>query len=333
MSNARASQTMHDTLMPSLTSSVQIAVLVPCYNEEATIAAVVKDFFAALPHCLVFVYDNNSSDKTVAKAVAAGAIVRYERMQGKGNVLRRMLADVEADVYVVVDGDATYDASACPAMIERLLSENLDMINGMRIATNKEAYRPGHRFGNALLTGLIKSIFGTGLDDILSGYKVMSRRFVKSMPLLSGGFETESELAIHALSLRMPIAEVPTDYRDRPRGSDSKLRTYSDGFRILRTIVWLMKEERPLLFFSIVSGILAVMALIIVEPVVATFLSTGLVPRLPTAVLAASIMLLSFLSLSCGLILDTVTRGRREMKRMVYLATPRTSLRAAAKSD
>jgi glycosyltransferase involved in cell wall biosynthesis len=324
---------MHDTLMPSLTSSVQIAVLVPCYNEEATIAAVVKDFFAALPHCLVFVYDNNSSDKTVAKAVAAGAIVRYERMQGKGNVLRRMLADVEADVYVVVDGDATYDASACPAMIERLLSENLDMINGMRIATNKEAYRPGHRFGNALLTGLIKSIFGTGLDDILSGYKVMSRRFVKSMPLLSGGFETESELAIHALSLRMPIAEVPTDYRDRPRGSDSKLRTYSDGFRILRTIVWLMKEERPLLFFSIVSGILAVMALIIVEPVVATFLSTGLVPRLPTAVLAASIMLLSFLSLSCGLILDTVTRGRREMKRMVYLATPRTSLRAAAKSD
>lgn len=324
---------MHDTLMPSLTSAVQIAVLVPCYNEEATIAAVVKDFFAALPHCLVFVYDNNSSDKTVAKAVAAGAIVRYERMQGKGNVLRRMLADVEADVYVVVDGDATYDASACPTMIERLLSENLDMINGMRIATNKEAYRPGHRFGNALLTGLIKSIFGTGLDDILSGYKVMSRRFVKSMPLLSGGFETESELAIHALSLRMPIAEVPTDYRDRPRGSDSKLRTYRDGLRILRTIVWLMKEERPLLFFSIVSGILAVMALIIVEPVVATFLSTGLVPRLPTAVLAASIMLLSFLSLSCGLILDTVTRGRREMKRMVYLATPRTSLRAAAKPD
>jgi len=252
-------------------------------------------------------------------------------MQGKGNVLRRMLADVESDVYVMVDGDATYDASACPAMVEKLLTEGLDMVNGVRIATGKGAYRRGHRFGNALLTGLIKLIFGAGINDILSGYKVMSRRFVKSMPLLSGGFETETELAIHALSLRMPIVEMPTTYRDRPPGSDSKLSTYRDGAKILHAIVWLMKEERPLLFFSIAAIALAAIAVILAVPVVMTFLETGLVPRLPTAILAASIMLLSFLSLSCGLILDTVTRGRREMKRMVYLATLPASTRRTVK--
>jgi glycosyltransferase involved in cell wall biosynthesis len=309
----------------------QVAVLIPCYNEEATVASVVVDFFATLPNCLVFVYDNNSTDRTVAEATAAGAIVRRERMQGKGNVLRRMLADVEADVYIIVDGDATYDASACPAMVEKLLTEGLDMVNGVRIATGRGAYRRGHRLGNALLTGLIKLIFGAGLNDILSGYKVMSRRFVKSMPLLSGGFETETELAIHALSLRMPIVEMPTTYRDRPPGSDSKLNTYRDGVKILRTIVWLMKEERPLFFFSIVAATLATIAIILTVPIVITFLETGLVPRLPTAILAASIMLLSFLSLSCGLILDTVTRGRREMKRMIYLATPTISMRQTLK--
>jgi Glycosyl transferase family 2 len=311
--------------------SVQIAVLIPCYNEEATIASVVRDFSRALPNCCVFVYDNNSTDNTAAEAHQAGAIIRSERMQGKGNVLRRMLADVEADVYVIVDGDATYDASACPAMVEKLLADGLDMVNGARLATARSAYRRGHRFGNTVLTSLIKLIFGAGLDDVLSGYKVMSRRFVKSMPLLSGGFETETELAIHALSLRMPIAEMLTSYRDRPPGSDSKLSTYRDGVKILRTILWLMKEERPLLFFSVASAALAAIAVIIAVPIVFTFLETGLVPRLPTAVLAASIMLLSFLSLSCGLILDTVTRGRREMKRMVYLGTSTTAIRPAVK--
>lgn len=237
-----------------------------------------------------------------------------------------MLADIKSDVFIVVDGDATYDAAASPAMVKALLTEGLDMVNAVRIATSRDAYRRGHRFGNALLTGLIRLIFGTGLNDILSGYKVLSRRFVKSMPLLSGGFETETELAIHALSLRMPIIEMPTSYRDRPPGSASKLSTYRDGARILHAIIWLMKEERPLLFFSIAAAALAVVALILAVPVVATFLETGLVPRLPTAVLAASVMLLSFLSLSCGLILDTVTRGRREMKRMFYLTTPATFL-------
>ena len=302
--------------------TIRIAVLIPCYNEETTIASVVGDFYAALPDCSVYVYDNNSTDNTAAVAATAGAVVRREPMQGKGNVVRRMLADVEADVFVVVDGDATYDAAACPAMIEKLLSDGLDLVNGVRVATARAAFRRGHRFGNVVLTGLIKLIFGSGLDDILSGYKVMSRRFVKSIPLLSGGFETETELAIHALSLHMPIVEMPTSYRDRPHGSNSKLNTYRDGIKILRAIIWLMKEERPLLFFSIAAAAFAVVALILGVPVVATFLQTGLVPRLPTAVLAASIMLLSFLSLCCGLILDTVTRGRREMKRMFYLATP-----------
>lgn len=302
--------------------TIRIAVLIPCYNEETTIASVVGDFYAALPDCSVYVYDNNSTDNTAAVAATAGAVVRREPMQGKGNVVRRMLADVEADVFVVVDGDATYDAAACPAMIEKLLSDDLDLVNGVRVATARAAFRRGHRFGNVVLTGLIKLIFGSGLDDILSGYKVMSRRFVKSIPLLSGGFETETELAIHALSLHMPIVEMPTSYRDRPHGSNSKLNTYRDGIKILRAIIWLMKEERPLLFFSIAAAAFAAVALILGVPVVATFLQTGLVPRLPTAVLAASIMLLSFLSLCCGLILDTVTRGRREMKRMLYLATP-----------
>jgi glycosyltransferase involved in cell wall biosynthesis len=301
--------------------TIRIAVLIPCYNEETTIASVVGDFYASLPDCSVYVYDNNSTDDTAAVAATAGAVVRREPMQGKGNVVRRMLADVEADVFVVVDGDATYDAAACPAMIEKLLSEGLDLVNGVRVATARAAFRRGHRFGNVVLTGLIKLIFGSGLDDILSGYKVMSRRFVKSIPLLSGGFETETELAIHALSLHMPIVEMPTSYRDRPHGSNSKLNTYRDGIKILRAIIWLMKEERPLLFFSIAAAAFAAIALILGVPVVATFLQTGLVPRLPTAVLAASIMLLSFLSLCCGLILDTVTRGRREMKRMFYLAT------------
>lgn len=305
---------------------VDVAVLIPCYNEETTIQAVVKDFFAALPRATVYVYDNNSRDMTIERAAAAGAIVRRERLQGKGNVVRRMFADVEADVYVLVDGDGTYDASAASAMVRMLLSEHLDMVNGMRISDAKEAYRPGHRFGNVVLTSLVGAIFGAGLRDMLSGYKVLSRRFLKSMPLLSAGFEIETELAIHALSLRMPIYEMPTAYHDRPAGSSSKLRTYRDGVRILRTIVWLVKEERPLSFFSCISLILAFISIALGTPVVVTFIETGLVPRLPTAVLAASTMLLAFLSLTCGLILDTVSRGRKEIKRMVYLNAQSRSL-------
>ena len=301
---------------------LKLAVLIPCLNEGTTIGQVVADFAAALPSALIFVYDNNSSDDTVERALAANAIVRRERAQGKGNVVRRMLADVNADVYILVDGDATYDASSAPAMVERLLVDGLDMINGMRVSDATDAYRPGHRAGNRILTELVKIIFGAGLKDMLSGYKVMSRRLVKSMPLLSSGFEIETELAVHALSLRVPIAEMPTPYRDRPEGSASKLKTVRDGARILRTILWLIKDERPLPFFSTAAAVLAATALALGAPIITTYLEIHLVPRLPTAVLAASIMLLALLSLCCGMILDTVSRGRREMKRIAYLANP-----------
>ena len=300
----------------------RIAVLVPCYNEEAAVQAVIRGFRAALPAATIYVYDNNSSDGTAAAARAAGALVRIERLQGKGNVIRRMFADIEADAYVLVDGDATYDAASAPAMVEMLLRDRLDMVNGARVSDAEEAYRPGHRFGNAVLTGLVARIFGDRVSDMLSGYRVFSRRFVKSFPALSGGFETETEFTIHALELRMPIGEVPTPYRERPVGSVSKLRTYSDGFRILRTIVLLVKEERPLPFFSAIAGLLLLGAVLLALPVLADFVRTGLVPRLPTAVLATGLVLLASLSLTCGLILDSVTRGRKELKRLSYLAIP-----------
>ena len=300
----------------------RIAVLVPCYNEEAAVQAVIRGFRAALPAATIYVYDNNSSDGTAAAARAAGALVRIERLQGKGNVIRRMFADIEADAYVLVDGDATYDAASAPAMVELLLRDRLDMVNGARVSDAEGAYRPGHRFGNAVLTGLVARIFGDRVSDMLSGYRVFSRRFVKSFPALSGGFETETEFTIHALELRMPIGEVPTPYRERPVGSVSKLRTYSDGFRILRTIVLLVKEERPLPFFSAIAGLLLLGAVLLALPVLADFVRTGLVPRLPTAVLATGLVLLASLSLTCGLILDSVTRGRKELKRLSYLAIP-----------
>ena len=300
----------------------RIAVLVPCYNEEAAVQAVIRGFRAALPAATIYVYDNNSSDGTAAAARAAGALVRIERLQGKGNVIRRMFADIEADAYVLVDGDATYDAASAPAMVEMLLRDRLDMVNGARVSDAEGAYRPGHRFGNAVLTGLVARIFGDRVSDMLSGYRVFSRRFVKSFPALSGGFETETEFTIHALELRMPIGEVPTPYRERPVGSVSKLRTYSDGFRILRTIVLLVKEERPLPFFSAIAGLLLLGAVLLALPVLADFVRTGLVPRLPTAVLATGLVLLASLSLTCGLILDSVTRGRKELKRLSYLAIP-----------
>jgi glycosyltransferase involved in cell wall biosynthesis len=302
--------------------SLSVAVLVPCLNEEAAIAKVVEDFRAALPGATVYVYDNASTDQTVAVARAAGAVVRVEPLRGKGNVVRRMFADVEADVYVLVDGDDTYSAAAAPEAVRKLVSEQLDMLNLARVTEIQAAYRPGHRFGNALLTGVVARIFGNRFGDILSGYRVFSRRFVKSFPALAAGFEIETELTVHALELRMPIAEVAAPYKDRPVGSASKLRTFRDGFRILRTIMNLAKEERPLAFFSLAFALLALGALGLALPVIETYHQTGLVPRLPTAVLATGTMLLAFLSLACGFILDTVTRGRRELKRLSYLTTP-----------
>ncbi|MHA7065335.1 glycosyltransferase family 2 protein [Azospirillum argentinense] len=299
-----------------------VAVLIPCYNEEAAIAAVVRDFQAALPDATAYVYDNNSSDRTVEVAKAAGAVVRHEPLQGKGNVMRRMFSDIEADVYVLVDGDDTYHAPSAPLMVKRLWDDQLDMVNGARVTDIVKAYRPGHRFGNKLLTGMVARIFGNRIQDMLSGYRVFSRRFIKSFPALASGFETETELTVHALELRMPIAEIKTPYKDRPPGSHSKLNTIRDGIRILRTIINLVKEERPLPFFGILAALLAVVALILAVPLLATYLHTGAVPRLPTAVLSTGLMLLAFLSLTCGLVLDTVTLGRREAKRMRYLAIP-----------
>jgi glycosyltransferase involved in cell wall biosynthesis len=304
------------------TSTPRIAVLVPCYNEEAAIATVVRDFRATLPMAQIYVYDNNSSDRTAEVAAAAGAIVRRETLQGKGNVVRRMFADVEADVYVMVDGDDTYHAASAPALIGLLLADHLDMVNGARKTQIEAAYRRGHRFGNRLLTWLVSVIFGRRSEDMLSGYRVFSRRFVKSFPILSAGFEIETELTVHALEMRMPLAEVATPYKDRPAGSVSKLSTFRDGFRILGLIGKLVKEERPMQFFSIGAFLLATISIVVAWPVVVTYMETGLVPRLPTAVLATGLMILASLSLVCGLILETVTRARREMKRIAYLQYP-----------
>jgi len=311
-----------ETINEALAWAPDVAVLVPCYNEEATVGSVVRDFRTCLPHATVYVYDNNSSDRTIEEAEKAGATVHRQPLQGKGNVVRRMFADIEADIYILVDGDDTYDAASASEMIQRLMDESLDLVNGARIAESNEAYRAGHQFGNKLLTGLVRRIFGARMNDMLSGYKVLSRRFVKSFPALASGFETEIELSIHALELRMPIIEMPTPYRSRPENSVSKLSTYRDGFRILWTILVLTKEERPQILFSMIFAMLALVSLGLAGPLMLTYLETGLVPRLPTAVLACGTMLLAFLSLTCGLILDTVTRGRQEMKRIQYLAIP-----------
>lgn len=307
-------------------SGYEVAVLIPCFNEENTILKVVEDFGRSLPSATVYVYDNNSTDATVDVAGKAGAIVRKEIRQGKGEVIRRMFADVEADIYVLVDGDDTYDANGAPAMINKLLDDELDMVVGSRLGVHDgAAFRHGHYFGNRMLTGFVSILFRRNLVDMLSGYRVFSRRFVKSFPALASGFETETELTIHAFELRMPIDEVALPYGARPEGSESKLRTYRDGMRILVTILVLFKEERPLIFFSLIAGFLAVVSLLFGYPVVTEYLETGLVPRFPTAILATGIMLLAFLSLTCGFILDTVTHGRRELKRLAYLSTPRIS--------
>jgi glycosyltransferase involved in cell wall biosynthesis len=303
-------------------SGDRIAVLIACYNEETAIAAVIRGFRKALPAAKVYVYDNNTRDRTVEIARAEGALVYHEPLQGKGNVVRRMFADVEADIYVLVDGDDTYEADAVVRMIELLVDNRLDMVNGRRVTDIDAAYRTGHRFGNWVLSRLVATIFGDRFSDMLSGYRVFSRRFVKSFPALSSGFEIETELTVHALELRMPTSEVDISYKDRPTGSTSKLRTFRDGFRILRTIVLLVKEERPMQFFSGVFALLAAFSILVSIPLISTYLQTGLVPRLPTAILATGSMLLAFLSLFCGLVLDTVTHGRREAKRMQYLAIP-----------
>ena len=300
----------------------RIAVLLPCYNEEAAIAQTVAGFRAALPSAQIYVYDNNSTDRTCEVAAEAGAIVRTERMQGKGHVVRRMFADIEADVYVMADGDATYDASAAPELVKRLVEERLDMVVGARKSEVEEAYRRGHRLGNRLFTGILASLFGRTFSDIFSGYRVFSRRFVKSFPALARGFETETEISVHALELAMPVGEVVTAYGARPEGSESKLSTYRDGWRIMKTILHLFRIERPVLFYGSFGLLLAALGIVLGIPLAVTYAQTGLVPRFPTAILITGLMIVAFMSFMCGLILDTVVRGRREVRRLHYLSLP-----------
>lgn len=299
-----------------------IAVLIPCFNEAATIASVIEQFRASLPDAQIYVYDNNSRDGTAETAERAGAIVRRERRQGKGNVVRRMFSDVEADIYLLVDGDATYDAAAAPALISELCAGPYDKVNASRRHERPDAYRPGHVFGNKMLSGLVGRIFGASSTDMLSGYKVLSRRFVKSFPATSNGFEIETELLVHALDLDVPMSEIETLYRERPAGSVSKLSTFKDGFRILGLILHLIRDLLPLQFFAAIGTLFALSSIVLAAPVVVTFLETGLVPRLPTAVLSLGLMIAGLLSLVTGLILDSVARGRREQKLLVYLAHP-----------
>ena len=300
----------------------EIAILVPCFNEEFTIGQTVSAFREALPPATVYVYDNNSTDRTIEVARAAGAVVRSEARQGKGNVVRRMFADIDADVFVLVDGDATYEARAAPRMVRRAVDENLDFVNGARVSHSVEAYRPGHRFGNYVLTAIVRSLFGKQFTDMLSGYKVFSRRYVKSFPAMSRGFEIETELTVHALELRMPSAEEFTVYGERPSGSVSKLSTFRDGTRILRLIFHLVRNERPLEFFGLVGVALILVAVALAVPLVETYFETGLVPRLPTAVLSVGLIIVGFLSFLAGLILDVVATMRSEMKRLAYLSYP-----------
>jgi glycosyltransferase involved in cell wall biosynthesis len=298
----------------------RVAVLVPCYNEEAAIGQVVADFRAALPDAAIYVYDNNSTDRTVEAAAKAGATVRRETHQGKGHVVRRMFTDVDADIYVLVDGDATYDAPSAPQMIGMLVAERLDMVCAVRVDREEAAYRLGHRAGNRLLTGFVAHVFGRSFTDMLSGYRVFTRRFVKSFPVLSGGFEIETELTVHALELELPVGEMPTPYYSRPLGSASKLNTWRDGVRILKTVLRLYRAERPLALFTGIGISLAIAAVGLAIPIFVTYFHDGIVPRLPTAVLSTGPMVLAFLSIACGVILDTVTRGRRELKLLAYLA-------------
>ncbi len=303
----------------------RIAVILPCYNEAGAIVQTVQDFRRALPAADIYVFDNNSTDGSYDLAAGAGAIVRRVAQQGKGHVVRRMFADVEADIYVMADGDATYEAAAAPRLVAAMLEDNLDMVVGARRSEVEEAYRRGHRFGNWALTSLLKQLFGRSFTDILTGYRVFSRRFVKSFPVLSAGFEIETEISVHALELAMPVSEIMTVYGARLEGSASKLSTYRDGWRILRTIFTLYRIEKPILFFGIIATLLAVAGIVLATPLIITYIETGLVPRFPTAILVTGLMILATLSGMCGLILDTVVRGRREIRRLAYLTFPAPS--------
>ncbi|MFA5580352.1 MAG: glycosyltransferase family 2 protein [Paracoccaceae bacterium] len=300
----------------------EVAVIIPCYNEAAAIGKVIADFRHYLPDAKIYVYDNNSTDDTAAVARKAGAIVRHEYRQGKGFVIRRMFADIEADIYIMVDGDDTYDASIAPNMVKLMIDQGLDLVNATRNEGGQSIYRPGHRFGNVMLSTMVALIFGQGIKDMLSGYRVFSRRFVKSFPIMSQGFEIETELTVHSLELAMPMGDVPCRITDRPAGSTSKLSTFRDGWRILVMILSLLKEEKPFAFFGGIAIALVLLSLALGLPVIMHYFDTGTVPRLPTALLAASIMLVAFMSFAMGLILQTVTRGRKEMKRLHYLASP-----------
>lgn len=310
---------------------LQVAVLIPCFNEEAAITQVVEDFKSALPSADIYVFDNNSTDQTVALAIAAGAMVSHVPFRGKGNVVRRMFADIEADIFVLVDGDATYHAPSATLLIRKLIDEQLDMVVGVRQHEEKNAYRPGHEFGNRLLTGCVSSIFGGKFTDMLSGYRVFSRRYVKSFPALAHGFETETELTVHALELRMPYGEMITPYGVRPEGSVSKLSTYKDGLRILKTIIKLYATERPLLFYSIIGLVFAFVGIALSIPLAITYFETGLVPRIPTAILSTGLLLSGVTSFVAGLILQATTLSRREFKRLSYLAIPAIPRNAGAK--
>jgi glycosyltransferase involved in cell wall biosynthesis len=299
----------------------RIAVLIPCYNEALTVAKVIAEFRAAIPACVVYVYDNRSTDGTGDIARNAGAAVRREERPGKGGVMRRMFAEIDADIYIVTDGDATYDATRAPEMVERLARDDLDVVTGVRDHEERAAaYRRGHQFGNRAFNLLLGMLFGERPTDMFSGYRVLSRRFVKSFPAEARGFEIETELTVHALELRVPTAEVVTRYYERPEGSASKLSTYRDGLRILYTMARLFRDVRPLPFFSVCALLFAGMGLWLGAEVVVEYLETGLVPRLPTAVLATGLIVLASLSIVCGMILDSVARGRRETKRLAYLA-------------
>jgi len=310
-----------------------VAVLLPCYNEAVAIGTTVAAFKRALPDAAIYVYDNNSRDATFDVAKDAGAIVRREHVQGKGAVVRRMFADVDADIYVLCDGDDTYDAAAAPALVDRIYDERLDMITGVRKETDVAAYRPGHRFGNRLLTGLVRWVFSAKVGDMLSGYRILSRRFVKSFPTQSTGFGIETEMTVHALQLLMPTDEANTAYKERPPNSVSKLRTYRDGWRILMLIVSLAKEERPLWFFGLIGTALAALSVVLAIPLLIEYAHTGLVPRFPTAILVTGLMLLAWLSFVCGFILETVTRGRWELKRLHYLSLPPAGGSSPAPAD
>lgn len=308
--------------MQGLPAGLRVAVLVPCFNEEAAVGKVVRDFLGALPGATVYVYDNNSRDRTAEVAAGAGAVVRRQPLQGKGHVVRRMFADVEADAYVLVDGDATYDAASAPEMLRRLVRDNLDMVNGRRRETCEATYRHGHRWGNAAFTGLIARIFGDRVGDLLSGYRVLSRRFVKSFPVESDGFQIETEMTVHALALGLPVDEVDTPYYARPEGSESKLSTYRDGWRILRMVAALLVDLKPLQAFGTAAALAGAAAVGLSLPVLCGWLETGMVTRLPTVVLAGSLGVLSALLACAGIVLAGVARARREAKQMAYLALP-----------